>query len=268
MTLNIDLSVLKHEPEEVYHARAGEYLSSHLLADFRKSPLLYHERITGLARRVDKESFLVGRATHVRILEGKAEYLKRFAIGDGPINKTTGKPFGATSKAYMEWAEAQGKPVLSEAQAAEIEQLARGVSFNPTAVDLIVDGVAEGVIRTTYCGPPCQARLDHLNPHRGIVDLKTTTVLEGFEFRARQYGYGHQLAFYRSLLAAVTGEVVPVYLVAVEREQPQRARVYPVERESLDRCQAQNEAAIERLKVCAERNDWPTGTEEPVLLTF
>ena len=38
-----------HEPSAVYHeqSRTGKYLSSHLLADFRESPALYHKKVTG-----------------------------------------------------------------------------------------------------------------------------------------------------------------------------------------------------------------------------
>ena len=53
--------VLIHEPADVYHANAGEYLSSHLLADFRKCPLLYHRKRSGLIPDEDRPAYLVGR---------------------------------------------------------------------------------------------------------------------------------------------------------------------------------------------------------------
>ena len=38
-----------HEPADEYHARSrsGEYMSSHLLADFRESPALYRRKVSG-----------------------------------------------------------------------------------------------------------------------------------------------------------------------------------------------------------------------------
>lgn len=44
-------------PEDEYHAasRRGEYISSHLLADFRKSPLLYRRETTGLVPPRDSD---------------------------------------------------------------------------------------------------------------------------------------------------------------------------------------------------------------------
>ena len=55
---------------------------------------------------------MVGRAAHARILEGRDVYEGQFALG-GPVNPNTGKPYGAATKAFAEWAAAQGKPVLS-----------------------------------------------------------------------------------------------------------------------------------------------------------
>jgi len=37
-TLCIDLNVLAAEPADEYHAKAGEYLSSHQLLDFIRCP--------------------------------------------------------------------------------------------------------------------------------------------------------------------------------------------------------------------------------------
>src|SRR5690554_6858555 len=65
----IDLGVLSAEPAEEYHAKAGEYLSSHHLLDFMACPWLYRKKQLGLVRDEDAPALLLGRATHVRILE-------------------------------------------------------------------------------------------------------------------------------------------------------------------------------------------------------
>ena len=68
---------------------------------------------------------------------------------------------------------------------------------------LLEYGEPEGVVRADYCGMPCQIRMDWFEPHHGIVDLKTCDDLTWFEADARRYGYAHQLAFYRAVLAQV-----------------------------------------------------------------
>src|SRR5690606_29942396 len=115
-------------------------------------------------------------------------YETQFAIG-GPINPKTGKPFGSNTKAFAEWAEAQGKPVLSHEHVDLIEQMASGVAMNDEAVDLLLYGRSEGVVRATYCDTSCQIRIDWVHPHRGIVDLKTTADLTWFESETKRRRY-------------------------------------------------------------------------------
>jgi len=262
----IDLNVLRVEPEDEYHAKAGEYLSSHLLASFRKCPLLYFRRVAGLIGDTDRPAYVLGRAAHKRILEGRDAYESAYAFG-GPINPRTGRHYGASTKAFAEWAAAKGKPVLADDQVELVENLAAGVAMNDRAVDLLLYGRAEGVVRTAYAGVPCQIRIDWTHPHEGVVDLKTADDLTWFEADARRYGYLHQLAFYRAVLSHVIGQaLVPVHIVAVEKKQPFRCGVWRASEDGLAMAQRENEAAIRRLIRCRDLGDWPTGYEEVRIL--
>ena len=51
-------------PADEYHqdARDGKYLSSHLLGDFRKSPALFHKKMTGEIASSDSPALSLGRA--------------------------------------------------------------------------------------------------------------------------------------------------------------------------------------------------------------
>jgi len=262
MDLSIDLNILDVEPAEEYHAKTSEYLSSHQLLDFVKCPLLHRRKALGLIEDKDSPAFLLGRATHVRILEGRNVYETVFALG-GPINPKTNKPFGSNTKAFSAWAESQGKPVLSHDQVELIEQMATGVAMNDEAVDLLLYGRSEGILRAEYCGTPCQIRIDWVHPHRGIVDFKTCDDLTWFESDARRFGYHRQMAFYRAVLAqALDGLLVPVHLVAIEKKEPFRCGVWRVSDDTLAIAQRENEAAIRRLRICHQHDHWPTGYEE------
>jgi hypothetical protein len=262
MDFSIDLNLLEVEPAEQYHAKANRFLSSHQLLDFIRCPWLHRKKAIGLIGETDSASYLIGRAAHLRILEGRDIYEAEFALG-GPVNPKTGKPFGAGTKAFAEWAEAQGKPVLSHEQVDLVEQMASGVEMNDEAVALLLYGRAEGVVRAEYCGTPCQIRIDWTHPHRGIVDFKTCDDLTWFEADARRYGYHRQMSFYRSVLAQVLGgALVPVHLIGVEKKQPFRCGVWRVGDDTLAQAQRENEAAIRRLLACRENDDWPTGFEE------
>ena len=260
--LSIDLNVLRHESQQDYHAKADEYLSSHQLLDFMKCPWLYRKKQLGLIEEKGTPSYLIGQAAHVRILEGQDRYQQMFALG-GPINERTGKPYGSDTKAFAEWQQAHGKPVLSNDQVKLVEKLAAGVSMNAGAVDLLLYGQAEGVVRVDYCGLPCQIRIDWLHPHRGIVDLKTCDDLTWFEADARRYRYHRQMAFYRAVLAEVLdGLLVPVHIITVEKKEPFRCGLWRVSDNTLTIAQGENKAAIRRLLACRQGDHWSTGYEE------
>lgn len=259
--VTIDLRVLAVEPADEYHAKAGEYLSSHQLLDFMACPWLYRKKQLGLIQDSDTPALLVGRATHVRILEGPDAYATQFALG-GPINPKTNKPFGSNTKAFAKWAEAQGKPVLSHDNVDLIAQMASGVAMNDEAVDLLLYGRSEGVVRTTYCDTPCQIRIDWVHPHRGIVDLKTTADLTWFENETKRRCYHNQLAFYQAVFAQVIDQLVPVYLIGIEKVEPFRCGVWQISDNTLAIARQENEAAIARLRRAWEIDAFPTGYED------
>ena len=148
------------------------------------------------------------------------------------------------------------------------------------AGDLLAEGVPEGVVRAEYCGVAGQARIDWVNPDRGVVDLKTAADLSYFESDTRRYGYAYQLAFYRALLTGAAEHAgsaeclafcqgtrsVPVYLIGVEKREPFRCGVWRMGEDVLALAEKENREAIERLKRCTETDTWPTGFEQ--LRTF
>jgi len=261
-TDQLDLSFLIREPSEVYHAKATDFLSAHALNEFRRCPLLYRRKEMGLVPERDTTAYLVGRAAHTLILEGRERYEREYAIG-GPVNPKTGQPFGSQTKAFAEWAERQGRPVLSDTQAATVEQMAAAVRDHLFARELFADGVAEGVVRCECAGHRSQARIDWINPvdGRGIVDLKTADELDSFEMTIRAFGYLHQVGFYRALVAEASEHILPVHIVAVEKREPFRCGVWQVAPKVLDQAQSENEEAMADLQRCRETGNWFTRFE-------
>ena len=255
-------NVLIREPADVYHAKSKDFLTAHALNEFRRCPLLYRKKELGLVPERDTTAYLIGRAAHTLILEGRERYQREFAVG-GPINPRTGQPFGSQTKAFAEWAERQNKPVLSDAHAALVEQMAAAVREHLFARELFAEGVAEGVVRGTYAHFQCQARIDWVNlvDGRGIVDLKTADELDSFEMAMRAFGYLHQVAFYRALVAAVSGHILPVHIVAVEKREPFRCGVWQVTPQVLDHAQRENEEAMTELRRCRSNGAWFTRYE-------
>lgn len=263
-------------PAEEYHrdARDGKFLSSHLLGDFRKCPRLYQKKLNGEIEASDSAAFLMGRAVHTLVLEGRGKFDEEFMVSEGPVNPKTGEPFGKMTKAYREWAGAQTLPVISGADFGFIAKLQQAVWTHPVAARLLDCGVAERTVRTEYLGVPSQIRMDwfihEMEGNPAICDLKTCDTLDWFESDARKFGYPEQLAFYREVFRIAAHDGHPganptkpaCYLIAVEKREPYRVAVYKLTDELLDAAQAANERAIEELKRCCREGLWPTRTEE------
>ena len=256
-------------PADEYHASShnGEFMSSHLLADFRESPALYYKEVSGEAEQPESAAFTLGRAAHSLILEGREGFDRDFIVSDGPINGKTGEPFGKSTKAYTEWRNGLNRDVISNRDYGFISRLHMSVLSHPVAGELLVEGVAEGVIRAEYCGVPCQIRMDWLNPRRGLVDLKTCDTLKWFESDCRRYGYIHQMAFYRAVIREATGETVPVHIIAVEKNEPFSTGVWKLTPEVLDCAEEINRAALARYRRCRQSGSWPTGYEDVRIIT-
>jgi len=267
MELIASLNFLIREPADVYHAKSKDFLTAHALAEFRRCPLLYRKKELGLVPERDSTAYVIGRAAHTLILEGRERYEREYAVG-GPINPKTGQPFGSQTKAFAEWAERQGRPVLSDTHAALVEQMAAAIHDHLFARELLAGGVAEGVVRCRYLDHECQARIDWINPleGRGIVDLKTADELDSFEAAVRAFGYVHQVAFYRALVAEVSGHVLPVHIVAVEKREPFRCGVWQIAPGVLDQAQTENEEAMRDLRRCRETGNWFTRFESMRLI--
>ena len=255
---------------EEYHqaARDGMYLSSHLLADFRRSPRLYRRKLSGEIEPTESAALTLGRAIHTLVLEGRGAFDAEYTVSDGPINAKTGEPFGRNTKAFREWSAAQSKEVVSGADYSFMLKLRESVWSHPVAQTLLEDGVAEQTVRTTYCGEQVQTRMDWFRAdfegRPVICDLKTVADLTYFESDARRYQYCHQLAFYKEVLKAASGgEVDPdCYLLGIEKIEPFRCGVWKLTDGLLRSCAMENERAIAELRECRRTNNWPTRTED------
>ena len=76
------------------------------------------------------------------------------------------------------------------------------------------------------------------------------------------------MAFYQAVLAQVIGELVPVYIVAVEKVEPFRCGVWRVSDNTLSIARQENEEAIRRLRRAWEIDAFPTGYEVIRILEF
>jgi len=253
------------EPADVYREKRSQFLTSHQLIDFRKCPLLYKKKKSGLIAETLGDHLLVGSATHCQTLEGRQEFERQYIVG-GPINPKTDRPYGRETKAYAEWAAEQGKPCLSDEQYALCCQLACSVRAHSEAAKLLKTGTAEGVLRCDYAGMACQIRVDWFNSDYGLSDLKTCDDLDKFEDDAVRYWYIEQMAFYQAIIAKHIDRLVPVHLIAVEKREPYRVGVWLIADEDLRIAESHNFLAVRCLDDATKKDNWPTWYEETRLL--
>jgi hypothetical protein len=257
-------NIILDVPANEYHAasKAGKFLSSHLLGDFRSCPQLYFKKMQGEVKESESSAFTIGRAAHALILQGKQEFDREFMVSEGPVNPKTGNAYGRSTKAYAEWASGLDRDVISGEDFGFISKLQKSVLSHPFAAELLSTGFAEGTVRAEYAKEPCQIRMDFYNDRYGIIDLKTGDDLKWFESDFKRYGYGYQLAFYRAVLRVCLGKNVPCHVIAVEKREPYRCGVWKISTEALDFAEVENIAAIERLHECRKNSLWPTGYED------
>lgn len=256
-----DLDFLVRESEDEYQTRAESHLTSAELAEFRRNPCLYRKKKLGLAVDQNRSAFLFDQAAHVLILRGRDRFEREFAVS-GAVDEFLDEPQVADVTTTEEQAGAQTRPVLTSEDAALLDELVESVWSHRLAVELLSRGMVNGVIRATYRTMAGQARLDWMNPSRGLIELKLCDHLEWFPGEARAFGYLHELAFARALILAATGIAVPATFVAVEKRQPHRTGVFNASEKVLGEAQRENEEAMERLARCRATERWPTGYEE------
>ena len=256
--------------EAAYHAASpSQYMSSHQLGIFRASPYTWHEYATGKLKKAESPALAFGRAAHCRILEPLEEWNRRFCVSDGPLNLSTGLPYGRTSKKFQDFLAKQTKEIVTSVEAADIEAMAEAVWSHKDAHELLANGTPEGTIRVEdFHGVAMQARYDWFSPDYGIVDLKTHgDDLSRFDKACHDFGYAYQMALYRSLLEAVTGEKYPVYVIAVTKSAPFIAAVFKYSEDILDQAEAENVRTIEEFKSCRDSGVYPTRFEETKLIS-
>jgi exodeoxyribonuclease VIII len=195
------------ETEPEYRARANDFLTSHALIDFLKSPAVFKAKADGAIEDGDSTNYKIGRAAHTLILEGEDAFDKTYVFG-GPINPKTGRSFGHETKAFAEWAAQQDREVMPEEWRPIIEGMYESVSSHERAMNLLCDGYAERVVRTLIplgdgATMPIQSRIDWIAKGCAVIDLKTCHDIDSFERDFWTYRYHTQLAFYAFALGSV-----------------------------------------------------------------
>lgn len=211
-------------------------------------------------------AMILGTFTHRMILE--PDRIGDFVVwGDKPDQKVR------MGRKWDEFkAEHEGRTIITKTERNAMVQIAVAVRRNPTVAQLLKGGRSEVsmVWKDTELGHLCKGRMDYLCPQPIILDLKTARDARPFQFGNQAYklGYHIKLAMYQNGYLALTGELAPVKIIAVESKPPYDCAIYKVSNDVLLQGHEDYQRLMTRIRECEESGVWPGAVEDEADLTL
>ena len=253
-------------------------LSNSSLSVLKRSPTEFHARfIAKTLRQEETDAMRLGSAVHMLALEPE-KFDSEYAIVEGPINPSTGNPYGRDTKKFQVWLDQemmqQTRKVLLASEFAESIEIAKAFQSHPT-IAAIMAAKTEKVFERGYemaylvddedpirikCKPDCVIPSEGL-----IIDLKTTSDPhpDVWRWSAEEYGYHRQAAIYLQAMEAYYGKPFRFLFGVVRSRAPYEVGVYELDDDSISRGWSQVESLIaeyaKRKREDNWRSDWQVG---------
>lgn len=231
-----------------------------------RSPKHYqHDRTSP---RTETAALRMGSALHCAVLEPEKYALEYATAPECDRRTKAGRELWGRFQA-----EAEGRTVLTAAEAEQVQLMANSIAAHPLAPKLISGGQAEVSLLwsdPTY-GTPCKARADYLQADAGvIIDLKTCTDAspQGFARQALNYQYHTQGACYLSGANALGLKVTDFVFIAIEKSPPYAIGIYRLSDAHLELGHRRWAEACELYKRCTESGLWPGYSDTITELTL
>ena len=206
-------------------------------------------------------AMILGTITHTMILEPNR-------IGDFVVwgeKRDQKVRLGKVWDAFK--AEHEGQTIITRKERDSMVGIAAAVRRNKCVADLLREGRSElsMVWKDKAIARLFKGRIDYLREDGKpvIVDMKTTRDSRPFKFGNQAYslGYHIKLALYQNGYYALTGEMAPVKIIAVENKPPDETAVYNVPPEVLQQGQDDYARLMMRILECEESGVWPGANE-------
>lgn len=232
------------------------------LWEMRKSPLHYWHLMHDTPRE-DTPAMQLGRAVHAAILTPTA-YKRDFIVAPD-IDKRT----KAGKEAYEAFCkEAEGKEILSSANAETVRKMAKAYRKNPAAVLLLKQTRREKPLFWTNpeTGVQCKCRIDALGEY--VIDLKTAmdAGTKVFSKEALRYGYDLQAAMYLEAARANGYNPKGFIFIVQEKSAPYLINIIRAGEAFIDRGTWIMRDLLTKYKTCVETNTWPGYGENEIIL--
>ena len=251
---NSSLSVLKRSPAEFYKRFVTEDPKERMTVE-------------------ESDAMLLGSAVHMLALEPD-EFDDKYRIETGPINASTGRPYGRDSKKFEAWLDRamyeDARIILLQEEFAESLAIAKAFQSHPT-IAAIMASTAEKLFESEYSMEyesltmgrgalvDLKCKIDFVCPsERLIIDLKTTSDPSPYAWgwSAEDFGYHRQAAIYSDAMQAKYGKPFRFLFGVVRSKEPYEAAVYELDAESINRGRSEYEALIGEYVDRKAKNDW------------
>ena len=253
-------SIFKDMPDAEYFAHSA--ISNSKIKELLRSPAHYQHSLT--APHEEKESFVVGSATHCSVLEF-LEFDKRFFISDEKIDKRT--KIGKERFAEIV-IEANGKQILTSENYEKVSGMHNAIMSNSEAGSLFRNGSPEVVAITEIDDVPAKAKFDYLIERNVfwegvdydgvIVDLKTTDDArrDSFSKSIHKFGYDTQCAWYTDVAEKALGGNYLFVFVVVEKAAPHCLSIFQLDDASIHIARMKYRRALALYRECNVTGDW------------
>lgn len=249
MKLNIEApepGIYENVPDEDYFAI--EACNNSKLSLLGKTPA--HSKLKPSAT----EAMLFGRAVHCYVLEGKAEFLKRYKVT---------KKMSRNTKVWKALVKEESREVLQVQEMAQIFGVRKGIQNHPRAKELLSGGKKEVVViwYDQQTGILCKAKIDYMSdPALGyIVDLKTTKSANPKEFARAIINLGYHRQAYH-YLSGVNAESPYLYndfkFIACEVRPPFRVQIFTLDAEFMALGKTEIEELLRIEEACVAADEW------------
>ncbi len=215
-------------------------------------------------------SLIFGAALHKWVLEPD-DFESEFVVAPN-VNRRTKE-----GRAYWEMflADNEGKEIISEEDAAMIDEMKKSILADPTAKALLRGEHEQPYFwRDEMTGEECKCRVDSINhAHRIITDIKTAAdaSTEAFMRDSIKYGYDLQAYMYSDGVQVNTGKTYDFYFVVIEKTPPYAINILRADEYFKMRGGDLFRHLIGMYHICKESNDWYglTGfSKQPNILTL
>jgi hypothetical protein len=219
------------------------------LVNIQKSPKHYKYCLT---HTKETKALTLGRAIHSLILE--PHLFQNEFIVEPKIDRRTkeGKEIAARFEA-----EADGKEILTEPDYEKAKRVAFSVLESPKIRSMLLKGEAEVSITQQINEVDMKFRLDFLSQDF-ILDLKTCQDCTMREFSRDFFNYDYhiKLAAYQHAAFLETGKLLPVIVLAAEKDDECDYQVFQIDQDYLDIGRAEFLKMLEKFKECLAKDEW------------